>query len=69
MKIFSLENSNSLKCIKNDCLITSKFIIDINYKDFILKGECMNGHYFECKLNNFYFDGILKTINSVSFFL
>ena len=70
MKIFSLENSNSLslKCLKNNCMITSKIIIDINSKVFILKGECLNGHYVECKLNNIRIYDILATINKLSFF-
>ena len=49
-------------------MITSKIIIDINSKVFILKGECMNRHYVECKLNNIRIDDILTKINNLSFF-
>jgi len=68
MKIFSLGHSNSLKCLKNNCMITSKIIIDINAKVFILKGECMNRHYVECELNNIRIYELLTAINNLSFF-
>lgn len=49
-------------------MIISKIIIDINSKVFILKGECMNRHYVECKLNNIRINDILTKINNLSFF-
>ena len=73
MKIFSLENKNSyyLKCLNPNCKKPSKIIMSFNYNDFILKGECMGGHYFSKKINSNKIEPIYQKVlksNSISFY-
>ena len=73
MKIFSLKNKNSysFKCLNPNCEKPSKIIISLNYNNFILKGECMGGHYFSKNLNFIEKDAIfqkVQKVNSISFY-